>query len=72
MWFKCGVRFKLKISHIIIWKDGAGTTHLDDQVSLGVTGHSAELGGQLLELRPAVCVNHPAWGRRTEEDGDAG
>lgn len=41
-------------------------THLDDQVSLGVAGHSAELSSQLLELRPAVCVDHPAWGRERE------
>lgn len=39
-------------------------THLDDQVPLGVTGHSAEFSSQLLELRPAVCVNHPACGGR--------
>lgn len=48
-------------------------THLDDQVSLGVTGHSAELSGQLLELRPAVCVNHPAWrGERRSREGCRG
>lgn len=35
-------------------------THLDHQVSLGVTGHPAELRSQLLELGPAVCVYHPA------------
>lgn len=42
-------------------------THLDDQVPLGVTGHSAELSRQLLELRPAVRINHPAWGGETEQ-----
>lgn len=42
-------------------------THLDDQVPLGVTGHSAELSSQLFELRPAVRVNHPAWGEREME-----
>lgn len=43
-------------------------THLDDQVPLGVSGHSAELGGQLLKLGPAVCVNHPAWRRGAAEE----
>lgn len=44
-------------------------THLDDQVALGVPGHPAELGRQLLELRPAVRVDHPACGeeRRMEK-----
>lgn len=49
------------------WRNG---THLDDQVALRVPGHPAELGRQLLELRPAVGVNHPAWrGERVSESG---
>ena len=35
-------------------------THLDDQVSLGITSHPSELCSQLLELGPTVCVDHPA------------
>lgn len=38
----------------------ANETHLDDQVALGVPGHPAKLSCQLLELWPAVGVNHPA------------
>lgn len=49
------------------WRNG---THLDDQVALRVPGHPAELGRQLLELRPAVGVNHPAWrGERVSGTG---
>ena len=48
-----------------LWQRGLPRrTYLDDQVALRVTGHPAELGSQLLELGPAVCVNHPAWGKR--------
>lgn len=35
-------------------------SYLDDQVPLGITSHSGELCSQLLELGPAVSVNHPA------------
>lgn len=48
------------------WRNG---THLDDQVALRVPGHPAELGRQLLELRPAVGVNHPAWTRERFSGG---
>lgn len=49
------------------------TAYLYDQIPLGVPGHPAELGGQLLELRPAVGVDHPAWrGRRGQRDALGG
>lgn len=34
--------------------------HLNDQVSLGIPSHAGELGSELLELGPAVRINHPA------------
>lgn len=36
-------------------------TYLDYKVSLGVPGHSAKLCCQLLELWPAIGINHPTW-----------
>lgn len=35
-------------------------SYLDDQVSLGITGHPRELYSQLLELGPTVGIDHPA------------
>lgn len=42
---------------------GGQEAHLDDQVPLWITSHPAELGSKLLELGPAVGVDHPAWTR---------
>lgn len=45
-----------------------GVAHLNDQVSLRVSSHPRELGSQLLELWPTVCIDHPAWGNKQEEE----